>query len=63
MGDSLHIGRGINGLGDFDADALLARTSYDAEGAFLDLGLGNGLRLVGLDAAAIASALEWLTLI
>ena len=51
--DCLQIGQSLNGLHWDMPEALRERATVNMDGAFLDLGAGCGVRLVGLDAAAL----------
>ena len=56
--DRLMIAQGINGLAELTLDELRARVSLEDRGAWIDLGGGNGVRLLGIDASALESLIE-----
>ena len=58
-GDRLNIGQGINGLGEITADTLRGRALFLEDGAWIDLGNGNGVRLVGLEATALSDLFDY----
>ena len=56
--DRLHLTQGINGLGELTTADVTGRLSNGALGAWLDLGNGNGVVFVGLDALAVSEVLQ-----
>ena len=56
--DRLNIDQSMNGLGEIAADTLRGRALLLEDEAWMDLGNGNGLRLVGLEAPALSDLFD-----
>ena len=56
--DRLDIGQGINGLGEITRDSVREHATLTEDGAWIDLGNGNGVRLLGLDAVGLVELID-----
>ena len=56
--DRLNIGQGINGLGEITRDHVREHATLTEDGAWIDLGNGNGVRLLGVDAVGLVALID-----
>ena len=57
--DRLNIGQHINGLGEITADSLRGRAIVLEDGAWIGLGDGNGVHLLGMQASALSHLFDY----
>ena len=58
-GDRLLIGHDINGLGLQTQADVMARAQLLEDGAWIDLGGGNAVHILGLDAAGLSDLIDY----